>query len=48
MLDAMEAEEAAKTTGEGARQVAAYDARLDPGADAGLKLWLKEHPEFME
>jgi hypothetical protein len=48
MLDAMEAEEAAKTTGEGARQVAAYDARLDPATDPELKKWLLAHPEFME
>jgi putative DNA primase/helicase len=47
MLAAMEAEEAAKTTGEGARQVAAYDARLDPNADPELKRWLEAHPEFM-
>jgi hypothetical protein len=48
MLDAMEAEEAAKTTGEGARQVAAYDARQDPNADPELRRWLLAHPEFME
>jgi hypothetical protein len=48
MFAEMEAEETSKTTGEGARQVVAYDARQDPDADPELKRWLLAHPEAME